>query len=156
MSTWKWLTSLNRLRVALVTLSLWFGGVALAESNAGNPAPATAPITNPIQAVIQAQIEALQADDFETAFAFAAPSIQRMFGNPTRFAQMIVNRYPMVWRPVDIQYLSVTRSGPYAWQRVMVTDQKNTLHILVYQLVPINQRWRISGVRLLALPGESI
>jgi hypothetical protein len=47
-------------------------------------------------------------------------------------------------------------SGPYALQRVMVTDQQNTLHLLVYQLVPINQDWRISGVEILAMPGERI
>jgi hypothetical protein len=38
----------------------------------------------------------------------------------------------------------------------MVTDQQNTLHILLYQLVPINQVWRISGVEILAMPGERI
>jgi hypothetical protein len=148
MSTWKWLSSLTRYKWALATCWFLAAGSVLAEPQ--SPAP------NPIQAVIQSQIDALQVDDFETAFGFAAPNIQRMFGSPRRFAQMIAQSYPMVWRPADIQYLALTRSGPYALQRVMITDQKNTLHILVYQLVPINQHWRITGVRVLVLPGEQI
>ncbi len=112
--------------------------------------------TPPIQAVIQDQIDAFLVDDFETAFQYAAPNIQRLFGHPRRFAQMIVRSYPMVWRPADVKYLGVRRVGPYALQRVMITDQNNTLHILRYQLVPINQRWRISGVEILEMPGEQI
>jgi len=110
----------------------------------------------PVQAVIQEQIDAFLADDFETAFQYAAPNIQRMFGHPRRFAQMIVRSYPMVWRPVDVKYLGVSRVGPYALQKVMIIDQNNALHILRYQLVPINQRWRISGVEILEIPGERI
>lgn len=109
-----------------------------------------------IQAVIQSQIDAFLVDDFDTAFQYAAPNIQRLFGHPRRFAQMVVSNYPMVWRPTDVQYLGSSRTGPYAFQRVMITDQDNALHILLYQLEPINERWRISGVEVLTLPGEQI
>jgi hypothetical protein len=139
-----------------------FSGAALAEvplqkqAPTQEPTPAPAPFNNPIQAVIQNQISAFQTDNFDVAFSYAAPNIQRAFGNSRRFAQMIVNSFPMVWRPAEVQYLKLTRSGPYALQRVMITDQQNTLHILLYQLVPINQDWRISGVEILAMPGERI
>jgi hypothetical protein len=111
---------------------------------------------NPVQVVIQSQIEAFLADDFDAAFQYAAPNIQRLFGNPTQFSQMIVRSYPMVWRPVEVKYLGASRAGPYALQRVLITDQDNALHLLRYQLVPINQRWRITGVEILEMPGEKI
>ncbi len=163
MSTWKWAINAGMLKTKAATLLLLWSGVAMAGAplltQAPAPAPTpvpAAPVNNPIQAVIQNQITAFQADNFEVAFSYAAPNIQRAFGNARRFAQMIVSSFPMVWRPVEVKYLKLTRSGPYALQRVMVTDQQNTLHILVYQLVPINQDWRISGVEILAMPGERI
>lgn len=148
MATWQWICTTARVKAAMTALMLCLASAALAE-----PKNTTA---NPIEAVIQNQITAFQADDFDGAFALAAPNIQRLFGNATRFAQMIVNQYPMVWRPADVQYLSLIRSGPYALQRVMIADQNNVLHLLVYQLEPIDQQWRISGVQILALPGEPI
>lgn len=152
MSTWKWPLGSGQLNGALAALLFLFSGAVQAEPNLSTPAPTI----NPIQTVIQSQIAALQADNFEVAFSFAAPNIQRLFGSPRRFAEMIVSNYPMVWRPANVQYLSLTRSGPYALQRVMITDQQNNLHILLYQLEPVSQNWRISGVQILALPGERI
>lgn len=162
MSTWKKAVNASTLKTSAASLLLILSGTALAEVSlqkkapAQEPTPTPAAVNNPIQAVIQNQISAFQADNFEVAFSYAAPNIQRAFGNSKRFAQMIVNSFPMVWRPAEVQYLKLTRSGPYALQRVMVTDQQNTLHILLYQLVPINQVWRISGVEILAMPGERI
>lgn len=163
MSTSKKAVNAGTLKTTAATLLFLWSGVAMAGAPLLTQAPAPAPIpapaapaNNPIQAVIQNQITAFQADNFEAAFSYAAPNIQRAFGNSRRFAQMIVNSFPMVWRPAEVRYLKLTRSGPYALQRVMVTDQQNTLHILVYQLVPINQDWRISGVEILAMPGERI
>ncbi|MFY9347736.1 MAG: DUF4864 domain-containing protein [Orrella sp.] len=168
MSTSKKAVNAGTLKTTAATLLLLWSGVAMAGAPLLIQAPAPLPtpsaprtpvpgsVNNPIQAVIQNQISAFQADNFEVAFSYAAPNIQRAFGNARRFAQMIVSSFPMVWRPVEVKYLKLTRSGPYALQRVMVTDQQNTLHLLVYQLVPINQDWRISGVEILAMPGERI
>lgn len=132
----------------LALLLLLMSGLALAE-----PANKT---DNTVRTVIQGQLNAFLEDDFDTAFQYAAPNIQKIFGHSRRFAQMVVNNYPMVWRPATVQYLASSRSGSYVFQRVMITDQDNELHLLLYQLVPINQRWRISGVEILALPGEQI
>ena len=39
------------------------------------------------QATIQSQFDAFKADDFETAFTFATPSLQRLFQTPQNFQQ---------------------------------------------------------------------
>lgn len=57
-----------------------------------------------IQNVIAAQIEAFQQDDFQTAFTFASPKIQMLFGSPENFGKMVQNGYPMVWRPSDVTF----------------------------------------------------
>lgn len=105
-----------------------------------------------IEGVIQSQIEAFLADDFETAFTFASPSIQGLFGTAERFGMMVRQGYPMVWRPSDVRYLELAEIGGQLWQRVMITDQKGAVHMLGYQMVETGEGWQINGVRLLQAP----
>ena len=37
--------------------------------------------------------------------------IQGMFGTPARFGLMVRNGYPMVWRPAEVEFLSVEERG---------------------------------------------
>ena len=60
--------------------------------------------------MISEQIDALRADDFATAFTFASPGIQRMFGSPARFGAMVREGYPMVRRPRDVRFLEAVPS----------------------------------------------
>ncbi|NOD86330.1 DUF4864 domain-containing protein [Ruegeria sp. HKCCD6119] len=102
-----------------------------------------------IEANISAQIQAFKADDFATAFTFASPSIQRLFQNPDNFGQMVRNGYPMVWRPADIRFLELREIAGALWQKVMITDANGRVHILDYQMIPLESGWKINGVQLL-------
>ena len=106
-----------------------------------------------IEATIGAQIEAFLADDFATAFTFASPMIQGMFGTHQRFGQMVQNGYPMVWRPGDVQYLDLREVDGALWQRVMIRDQGGGVHMLDYQMLQMDGIWRINGVTLVREPG---
>lgn len=115
--------------------------------------PVAADTKDDVTGVIQSQIEAFQADDFATAFTFAAPGIKRMFGSPDRFGMMVQQGYPMVWRPGRVDYLDL-REGPAGpVQRVMITDQAGRTHLLDYYMSPSDDGWQISGVQLLQAPG---
>ena len=57
-----------------------------------------------IRSVIEAQLAAFQADDGETAFGFASPTIQEMFGNPTNFLAMVKAGYMPVYRPREVRF----------------------------------------------------
>ena len=105
-----------------------------------------------IEGVIQSQIEAFLADDVETAFTFASPNIQGLFGTPERFGMMVRQGYPMVWRPADVQYLELAEIGGQTWQRVMITDQAGAVHMLGYQMIETGEGWQINGVRILQAP----
>lgn len=106
-----------------------------------------------IEATIGRQIEALQADDFETAFTFASPGIQGVFGTSERFGAMVRQGYPMVWRPSEVQFLDLENRGGLLFQKVLVRDAAGAVHVLEYQMVRVGETWRINGVRLLRPTG---
>ena len=101
-----------------------------------------------IKGVISAQIEAFLADDFATAFTFASPTIKGLFGTPERFGQMVRKGYPMVWRPAEVNFLSIEERGSEIWQNVMVRDASGVLYILEYQMVPGEGGWKIDAVHV--------
>ncbi len=102
-----------------------------------------------IQATIDSQIEAFLADDFETAFGFASPTLQRLFGTPENFRNMVTQGYPMVWRPGNVRYLELREQGATLWQRVMITDREGRVHVLDYRMLETENGWRINGVQIL-------
>ena len=103
----------------------------------------------PIEGTIRAQIDAFLKDDFATAFGYASPGIQAMFGTPDRFGRMVVQGYPMVHRPAEVRMLGLESREGQLWQKVMITDAQGRLHILGYEMVETPDGWRIDGVVLL-------
>ena len=99
-----------------------------------------------IRATISDQISAFRDDDLDAAYGHAAPGIQRLFGSPQRFADMVRGGYPMVWRPQAFEFLGLREEGGRIWQRVMFTGPEGGLHILDYDMREIDGVWRIGGV----------
>lgn len=120
--------------------TLPFSGMATAQSESASD-------------VIRSQIDAFIADDVGTAFGFASPMIQGMFGTPERFGEMVRGGYPMVWRPDDVRFLDSRDAGPARYQTVMIRDQAGALHFLEYMMIKQGGEWRINGVRFLEPPG---
>lgn len=107
------------------------------------------------RSVISAQIEAFQADDFVTAFTFASPTIRDLFGTPDNFGTMVRQGYPMVWRPAEVNFLSVDTIDGQLWQSVMIRDQGGVLHILEYQMIERENGWKINAVRMREAAGSA-
>ncbi|MEL7012862.1 MAG: DUF4864 domain-containing protein [Pseudomonadota bacterium] len=101
-----------------------------------------------IKSVISSQIDAFLQDDFVSAFDFASPMIQGMFGTPERFGNMVRNGYPMVWRPADVEFLSVDERGGALIQNVMIKDASGKLFLLEYEMIESENGWLINGVRV--------
>jgi len=106
-----------------------------------------------IEGVIADQITAFQADDMEAAFAFASPTLRRMFQTSERFGQMVRQGYPMVHRPQSLRFLQRRVQGGFVLQRVMIGDAEGRLHMLEYQMLPTDSGFLINGVRLLSPTG---
>ena len=106
-----------------------------------------------IRSVISDQITAFLADDFVTAFTFAAPNIKQMFQTPERFGRMVANGYPMVHRPADYQFQAL-RDGPDGLhQEVLIRDGLGVYYVAHYTLVETENGWKISAVRIIKAPG---
>lgn len=108
-----------------------------------------------IENVISSQIDAFLDDDFETAFTYASPMIKGIFGTPERFGQMVRQGYPMVWRPAEVEFLSIEERGSGLWQNVMVRDGDGAVHILEYQMIESEDGWLINAVKL-RKPGDGM
>ena len=111
---------------------------------------------DPIQATISAQLEAFDDDDFERAFSYASPRIQQIFGSTANFASMVQRGYPMVWRKTSVRFLDLTRSGAGYEQVVQIKDAQGVIHFLQYEMIQIDQNWRINGVALLRASDFSV
>lgn len=108
-----------------------------------------------IQSAIGSQIDAFQIDDFETAFGFASPTLQRLFGSPQNFQSMVIRGYPMVWRPAEVRYLELAEVNGNPFQKVLIKDLKGVVHILGYLMLKTDMGWKINGVQLLPAPDVS-
>ena len=117
--------------------------------------PATAQEA-PIEGTIRSQIEAFLADDFGTAFTFASPNIQSMFGTPDNFGAMVKNGYPMVHRPSDMRMGELREIEGRLWQKVYVTDAQGRGHVLDYQMIETPDGWKINGVHVLKADGVGV
>jgi hypothetical protein len=109
-----------------------------------------------IHAIIDQQLMAFKADDFDTAFTFASPNLQRLFQTPQVFERMVTEGYPMVWRPGAVRYLETRNEGETVWQRVMITDQAGRVHLLDYRMLQTPDGWRINGVQILDSADPSV
>jgi hypothetical protein len=114
-----------------------------------SPAMAQTADRTGIESTIRGQIDAFLADDFTTAFTFAAPNIKGMFRTPENFGAMVRNGYPMVYRPSSVRMLDLREVAGALWQRVLVTDAQGQTHMLDYQMLQTPEGWQINGVQLL-------
>ncbi|WP_166416497.1 DUF4864 domain-containing protein [Cochlodiniinecator piscidefendens] len=108
------------------------------------------------EAVILSQIDAFQRDDFSSAYGFASSGVRRIFENPRQFGQMVQNGYPMVYRPSAVEVLDSRHEGAAVIQVVRIEDQAGQVHFLAYEMIEINNDWKINGVYLLEAAGLSV
>ena len=123
-------------KVVAVVIALALSGPAVGQDS---DAPA-------IQDVIQGQIEAFLKDDTATAFTFASPMIQGLFGSPENFGRMVQGGYPMIWKPSAVRYLGLRTENGMTFQRVLVEDAGGAIHLFDYEMIAMPEGWRINGV----------
>ena len=117
---------------------------AIAQSKGVGSADAKA-----IRAVIEAQLDAFAKDDADKAFAYAAPPIQSMFGNPQTFLRMVKTGYPAVYRPASVIFLKPEVIDGETLQLVQLSDQEGAVWTAAYRMQrQKNQLWRINGCAL--------
>ena len=105
-----------------------------------------------LRSVIERQLQAFLAGDVETAWGFASPAIQGLFGSVENFGRMVEQGYPMVWAPSEWRFGEVapqaTPAGPRLRQSVILRDASGAVWIADYLMMPTAEGWLIDGVSL--------
>ncbi len=118
---------------------------------------AAAPATDlAMEDVIQRQLDAFNARDVDTAWTYASPMIQGMFGTAGNFGMMVNQGYPMVWDNSNARFVAVREAGGRTFHQVMVQDTNGVLHMLEYAMIATPQGWKIDGVSLMPRPDVGV
>lgn len=136
------------LTACALALCLAFAAAPKAEAQ-------TAEEADGILAVIGAQIEAMGVDDWDRAFSYASPMIQRIFRSPDNFSQMVTRGYPMVHRPKRFEAGALTMTPDGLNQTMFFEDQQGRVYIADYLMKQIEGDWRINGVQIRPAEAES-
>ncbi|RFC65503.1 DUF4864 domain-containing protein [Fulvimarina endophytica] len=111
--------------------------------------PARADDASDIRGAIGAQLQAFRADDGNTAFSYAAPQIQTMFGSEAMFMRMVRDGYPPVYRSSNVTFGDLTRDAEGFRQDVFMTDPNGQAWIADYRLErQADGSMKITGVSL--------
>ncbi|MGH6944014.1 MAG: DUF4864 domain-containing protein [Geminicoccaceae bacterium] len=109
-----------------------------------------------IRAAIAAQLAAFAADDGTTAFGYASPSIQRQFGSPASFMEMVRTGYMPVYRPREVSFGNLIELRGRPTQLVLLVGPDLSV-VTAYYLME-RQRdgtWRIDGCILGRAPDRA-
>ena len=108
-----------------------------------------------IEGVISGQLSDFLERDVAGAWTFASPMIQGMFGSLEIFGRMVKNGYPMVWDNRNARFLELREEAGALRQKVMVEDPEGRLWVLDYEMVELEDGWKINGVMVLPAPDLS-
>ena len=110
-----------------------------------------------IRSVIEAQLAAFQADDGTTAFGFASPTIQEMFGDPATVLAMVRTGYMPVYRPREVRFqrLILHQGEPVQLVLLVGPDLEVVTAYYVMEKQPDGQ-WRINGCLLQPASDEAL
>lgn len=95
------MTNLKPIKIRLRLPSL---AAALIAAMILSLSPARADDAAAARSIIESQIQAFLADDMQTAYSFAAPSIKRMYPDESRFFDMVKRGYQPVYRPGNFAF----------------------------------------------------
>jgi hypothetical protein len=109
-----------------------------------------------IRTVIDNQLAAFRRDDAVTAFGFAAPNIQDMFGTPEHFLAMVRQGYQPVYRPSEVRFGELVRIDGRLTQLVHLVGPDGVPELALYFMErQPDGVWRITGCVLTVEPGAT-
>jgi hypothetical protein len=139
------------MRQLLAALVLLLASMAPAAAGAQDGGADEAALRATVQQIIRAQNAAFGRDDGAAAFAFATPALQRHFGTPSVFMEMVRTAYPQVYRHSETEFRDFYVFEGTPVQRVLYVGTDNTVVIAHYAFAAQpDGSWRIMHVALLA------
>ena len=134
-------------------LLVWIAGLAgsaVAQQPSQHP-PLSAADSQAIREIIQRQVDAFQRDDGAAAFGYASPDIQRMFGAPEIFMDMVRQGYRPVYRPRVFEFAEIVLLNGQPTQKVRVIGPDGRPVNAFYPMMQLpDGTWRVDGCYLQA------
>ena len=144
---------------ALFLICCFFTSVSLAQHNGGDGAYLILPPSeiNRIHGVIGGQVAAFRQGDMARAFSYAAPDIQRTFGDPDRFGTMVAQGYGPIFAAFRFEFIALigTRDQPIQVVNFVGEDLTSVTALYLMELQPDGQ-WRIAGVQITPTSQQAI
>ena len=130
--------------LALLTMAALVPPAAADEPTLDGPGRAA------VESVIRQQIDAFRRDDGPSAFGFAAPGIQRQFGSPDRFMEIVRHAYPPVYAPRSVDFTGITMDDGAVMQSVELIGPDGLAYTAIYTMEhEADGSWRIAACVLL-------
>jgi len=108
-----------------------------------------APDRDAIHGVVQSQLDAFRADDAGSAFSYASPGIQGMFGDAAHFLAMVRSAYPMVYRPRATTFGGLVDIDGSTVQKVRLVGPDGQAALALYYMErEADGTWKIDGCQL--------
>lgn len=109
------------------------------------------------QEIINDQIAAFNADDGLRAYSHAAPVIKQLFPSPDIFMSMVRQGYQPVYRQKSFSFGEVMDDMGRPAQEVTIVDMNGQTWTAIYSFErQANGSWKISGCRLVRVPGADV
>jgi hypothetical protein len=143
--------SANRPATALLALFGLILGIAWPAPPPARAQDLSAADRAAIHDVIRGQVDAFGRDDGGTAFGYASPAIQGMFGTPEIFMDMVRQGYRPVYRPQVFDFRELVTLHGEVTQKVHVVGPDGRPVTAYYPMVRLpDGSWRINGCFLQA------
>ena len=109
------------------------------------------------QQVIVSQISAFKADDYESAYFFAAPNVKQSFPSVSAFKGMVKSGYKPLYQHTSFLFGKGTSSNSEVYQEIIVNDESGQLWQFIYTLgKQQDQSWKITSVVMRRYEGKSV
>ena len=109
------------------------------------------------QQVIASQISAFKADDYQSAYSFAAPNVKQVFPSVSAFMMMVKSGYKPLYQHASYSFGKSTSSNGEVYQEIIVNDESTQLWQFVYTLDKQQDKsWKITSVVMRRYEGKSV
>jgi hypothetical protein len=136
---------MNRFTKATLLLCFFLicAGAFLVSHRVRQTQPPPAP--QELFAIVNSHVTALRADDFRSAYRYAASGVQQKFTLP-QFEKMARRNYSAMSGAQRVEFGSVWSEGGAAVVQVFVLGSDNLVRVWRFALTHEPYGWRISGV----------
>ena len=133
-------------RFCLIVSTLFYG---CGPTRAADAASVSAADHQAIEQVITSQQDAFRRDASDSAFSFASPKIQSMFGNAPHFMAMVRQGYSPVYRSRYFAFEQLATNDQRIVQRVTIIGPDGGMALALYTMEHEQDgTWRIDGCEL--------